>query len=187
MLDQQKSVLLCINLIRRLRISQSVPTSECSGFLRLMIPHIDYRRGPYSQFRVGSALLTHDGHIVTGANVENASYPVGTCAERCAAAKAVADGHRSFRAMVVSTDVATPAWPCGMCRQFLREFCSLEAPLFSFGEQALEKTHDWSKGPLPLDAPEYAVMMMKEVSISKHFVHFRLNLFSYCRKALGQR
>lgn len=74
---------------------------------------------PYSNFRVGAAFLTAEGTIVPGANVENASYPVGTCAERVALGRAVTEGHRSgFRAVGVSTDLGgVPASPCGMCRQ----------------------------------------------------------------------
>lgn len=79
---------------------------------------------PYSNFRVGAALLlpSEAGHedelaFVRGVNVENASYPVGTCAERAALANAVTAGYRSFRALGVATDVSPPASPCGMCRQ----------------------------------------------------------------------
>jgi cytidine deaminase len=72
---------------------------------------------PYSQFRVGASILTEDSQYINGANVENASYPVGTCAERVAFGKAVTDGHRKFRAIAVATDISPPASPCGMCRQ----------------------------------------------------------------------
>ncbi|KAI4089086.1 MAG: hypothetical protein LQ344_005657 [Seirophora lacunosa] len=92
---------------------------------------------PYSSFRVGAAFLTSSSTIITGANIENASYPVGTCAERVALAKAVTDGHRGFRALAVATDITPPASPCGMCRQFMREFCTLDMPVFMFdGEGA---------------------------------------------------
>ncbi|KAJ2891755.1 putative cytidine deaminase protein [Zalerion maritima] len=72
---------------------------------------------PYSQFRVGATILTAAGEFVDGANVENASYPVGTCAERVAFGKAVTEGKKEFKAVAVSTDIAPPASPCGMCRQ----------------------------------------------------------------------
>lgn len=78
---------------------------------------------PYSQFRVGATLLSDStttqggGPYISGANVENASYPVGTCAERVALGKAVTEGHRKFRAVAVATDISPPASPCGMCRQ----------------------------------------------------------------------
>ncbi|KAI1160246.1 cytidine deaminase-like protein [Nemania serpens] len=72
---------------------------------------------PYSQFRVGASLVSVDGVFFNGANVENASYPVTTCAERVAFGKAVTEGHRKIKAVAVATDVAPPASPCGMCRQ----------------------------------------------------------------------
>ncbi|KAF1830636.1 cytidine deaminase [Decorospora gaudefroyi] len=99
---------------------------------------------PYSLFRVGASLLlntssptTSASHIITGANVENASYPVGTCAERVAMGSAIMAGHRlgSFKAVGVSTDIADFCSPCGMCRQFLREFLGLDTPVFMFNKE----------------------------------------------------
>ncbi|THC88248.1 hypothetical protein EYZ11_012303 [Aspergillus tanneri] len=72
---------------------------------------------PYSKFRVGACILTQSGEYISGANVENASYPVGTCAERVAFGTAVVAGHRNFKAIAVATDVKPGASPCGMCRQ----------------------------------------------------------------------
>lgn len=73
---------------------------------------------PYSKFRVGCGLLTASGRVIRGANVENASYPVGTCAERTAIGTAVVGGEgKGIRAIAVSTDISPPASPCGMCRQ----------------------------------------------------------------------
>lgn len=92
---------------------------------------------PYSRFHVGATLLTSEGQYISGANVENASYPVGTCAERVALGKAVTDlgadlpggggfkkwkegkdgAKRGFKALAVATDVSPPTSPCGMCRQ----------------------------------------------------------------------
>ena len=75
---------------------------------------------PYSKFLVGAALLTSDGTVFTGCNVENSSYGLCICAERTAICKAVSEGHQEFEAIVVA---ATPfASPCGACRQFLAEF-----------------------------------------------------------------
>jgi cytidine deaminase len=75
---------------------------------------------PYSNFPVGAALLARSGRIYTGCNVENAAYPLTTCAERTAVAKAISEGEREFQAIAVVT--ATGATPCGACRQILREF-----------------------------------------------------------------
>ncbi len=77
---------------------------------------------PYSGFRVGAALLTEDGTVVTGCNVENRSYGLTICAERNAVTSAVASGHKRFRAVAVVTDTDPPASPCGMCRETLAEF-----------------------------------------------------------------
>jgi cytidine deaminase len=75
---------------------------------------------PYSKFLVGAAVLTADGTMFIGTNVENASYGLTICAERIAAGAAVAAGHRTITAVAVATEAA--ASPCGACRQFLAEF-----------------------------------------------------------------
>lgn len=77
---------------------------------------------PYSRFPVGAALLTDDGHIFTGCNVENANFGSTICAERTAMAKAVSEGFRQFRAIAVVAVRARSCWPCGLCRQFMSEF-----------------------------------------------------------------
>jgi cytidine deaminase len=75
---------------------------------------------PYSNYKVGAALLGRSGRIYTGGNVENASYPLTICAERAAVAKAVSEGEQRFVAIAVATENAGS--PCGACRQVLREF-----------------------------------------------------------------
>lgn len=84
---------------------------------------------PYSHFQVGAALLTEEGQIVTGCNIENAAYGPTNCAERTAFFKAVSDGIRGFRAIAVvgspeGDEVTQYAYPCGVCRQVMMEFCN---------------------------------------------------------------
>ena len=81
----------------------------------------------YSGFAVGAALLGRSGRVYTGCNVENAAYPLSTCAERAAVVKAVSEGEREFEAIAVVT--STGASPCGACRQILREFGGPEGDL----------------------------------------------------------
>ena len=77
----------------------------------------------FSGFKVGAALETSDGRIITGCNVENASYGLTICAERVAIFKALSEGHRSFTQIVVVADTGSPTPPCGACRQIIWEFC----------------------------------------------------------------
>lgn len=78
---------------------------------------------PYSHFPVGAALVDAVGRIWTGANVENASYNLGLCAERVALYHALTHGGRDFRTIAIATDTVAPTYPCGACRQALVEFC----------------------------------------------------------------
>ena len=77
----------------------------------------------FSGFRVGAAVETDAGEIITGCNVENASYGLTMCAERVAIFKAVSEGKRTFTRIVVVADTANPTPPCGACRQIIWEFC----------------------------------------------------------------
>ena len=81
-----------------------------------------YAHAAFSGFKVGAALETSDGTIITGCNVENATYGLTICAERVAMFKAISEGHRRFRRVVVVADTAAPTPPCGACRQILWEF-----------------------------------------------------------------
>ena len=76
----------------------------------------------YSGFKVGAALETADGEIITGCNIENATYGLTICAERVAMFKALSEGHRQFRRIAVVADSNSPTPPCGPCRQILWEF-----------------------------------------------------------------
>jgi cytidine deaminase len=77
---------------------------------------------PYSNYPVGAALLSTDGKVFTGCNVENASYGATICAERTAMVKAVSEGSTTFSAIAIVCDRAKNCWPCGICRQFVSEF-----------------------------------------------------------------
>ena len=80
-------------------------------------------RAPYSGFRVGAALKTETGEIVTGCNIENASYGLTMCAERVAVFKALSEGLGGFTAIAIVADAPRLTPPCGPCRQILWEFC----------------------------------------------------------------
>jgi len=78
---------------------------------------------PYSKFKVGAALETADGIIITGCNIENATYGLTVCAERVAVFKAISEGIKKFEAIAIAAPSKRPAAPCGACRQILWEFC----------------------------------------------------------------
>lgn len=78
---------------------------------------------PYSNFKVGAALLTTDGKIYTGCNIENSSYGLTICAERTAIFKAMSEGERKFSAIAVSGDTDNYLTPCGACRQIIFDHC----------------------------------------------------------------
>lgn len=85
---------------------------------------------PYSAFAVGAAVLTQSGKIVTGCNIENASYGLTNCAERTAFFKAVSEGEQSFSALAVVSDTEDPISPCGACRQVMVEWCPPGLPVY---------------------------------------------------------
>jgi cytidine deaminase len=77
---------------------------------------------PYSKFAVGSAVMTDDGIIFTGCNIENASFGLSICAERVAIFKAISAGYQKFKAIAIVCDTIEPCSPCGACRQVMIEF-----------------------------------------------------------------
>jgi cytidine deaminase len=106
----------------------------------------------FSGFKVGAALETADGAIITGSNVENASYGLTMCAERVAMFKALSDGHRDFVRIAIVANTESPTPPCGACRQVLWEFGGdLEIVLANLSEQkGTYRLKDLL--PLPFDA-----------------------------------
>jgi cytidine deaminase len=97
----------------------------------------------YSQFRVGAALLTKSGEIITGANVESASYGLTCCAERIALFGALTGGKRDFTAVAVVARVAGGPMPCGACRQLLAEYAS-DAKVFVADSRRLKVVKQFS-------------------------------------------
>ena len=107
---------------------------------------------PFSHFKVGAALETADGTIVTGCNVENATYGLTVCAERVAMFKALSEGHRAFTRIAIVADTSDPTPPCGACRQILWEYGGdLEVFLANLtGPKGTHRLKDLL--PLPFDA-----------------------------------
>lgn len=101
---------------------------------------------PYSKFKVGAAVVTEDGSIYSGCNIENASYGATNCAERTAIFKAVSEGHKKIKAIAVVGDMSTNTYPCGICRQVIVEFATADINII------LVKNED-----------EYVVKTMEEI------------------------
>lgn len=85
---------------------------------------------PYSKFPVGAALITEDEVVYKGCNIENSSYGLSNCAERTAIFKAVSEGEKNFKALVVTGKTEGPISPCGACRQVIAEFCDPLMPVY---------------------------------------------------------
>ena len=107
---------------------------------------------PFSKFKVGAALECADGTIISGCNIENATYGLTVCAERVAMFKALSEGHRAFTRIAVVADTEAPTPPCGACRQILWEFGgNLEVQLANLKEEkGKHQLRDLL--PLPFDA-----------------------------------
>ena len=94
---------------------------------------------PYSQFQVGAAIEDENGHIHTGVNVENAAYPVGSCAEAAAIAAMIGAGGRKITRIAVAGRGELLCTPCGGCRQRIREFAAADMDIFICDEQGLRQ------------------------------------------------
>jgi cytidine deaminase len=95
---------------------------------------------PYSKFQVGAAILAGNGEIYSGCNVENAAYPIGTCAEAGAIAAMVRDGAQEIREVVVIGRGDHMCTPCGGCRQRIREFAAADTKIHVCGPEGLRRT-----------------------------------------------
>lgn len=90
--------------------------------IEISISAQEFAYAPYSQFKVGAALLCTDGSVYTGCNIENSTYGATNCAERTAVFKAVSEGKREFSAIAITSSGGELTFPCGICRQVLSEF-----------------------------------------------------------------
>ncbi len=105
----------------------------------------------FSGFKVGAALETASGAIITGCNIENASYGLTLCAERVAIFKALSDGHRKFTRIAVVADTESPTPPCGACRQIIWEFCGDAEVIIANMSQVTARLQMKELLPLPFD------------------------------------
>lgn len=116
--------------------TRETPTDET--LLALAREAMQRSYSPYSHFRVGACVLSEDGRVYTGCNVENASFGLTNCAERTAIFKAVSDGVTAFSAIAIAADGSAP-WPCGACRQVLNEFAPGLRVLVTWGAGQVEQ------------------------------------------------
>lgn len=103
-----------------INVNKTSKMNEWNHLLRQAIEAREYAYAPYSNYKVGAALLTSHGKIYKGCNIENAAYTPSNCAERTAIFKAVSEGELDFTAIAIVT--ANGGAPCGVCRQVIREF-----------------------------------------------------------------
>ena len=103
---------------------------------------------PYSKYQVGAALLTGDGKIFSGCNVENASYGLTNCAERTAIFSAIREGNQSFCAVAIVADGHPLPYPCGACRQVMHEFCASDCPIYVAHPDRLDEFQQATLGEL---------------------------------------
>ena len=111
-----------------------------------------YARARFSKFQVGAALETDSGLVITGCNVENATYGLTMCAERVALYKALSEGHSVFTRVAVVADTADPTPPCGSCRQLLWEYCGDVEVILANLTEVKRRMRLSALLPLPFDA-----------------------------------
>ena len=121
--------------------TSTLSESEIDSLLKAARGAMNNSHSPYSNLRVGAALLAQDGSVHVGCNVESASYGLTICAERNAVFRAIADGVRGFRAVLITTDRDEALMPCGACRQVLHELDSeLEVIVIGGGGERIDTT-----------------------------------------------
>lgn len=113
---------------------------EDKELIKLAIEARKKSYSPYSKFKVGAALLTSEGNIYTGCNIESSSFSPTICAERTALAKAVSSGDKKFVKIAIIGSEGEYTYPCGVCRQFLREFANDMEIIIAKNENEFKKT-----------------------------------------------
>lgn len=108
-------------------------------WIDIAVSALDRAYVPYSHFPVGACLVSADGAVYQGINIENASFGLTNCAERTAFFKAISEGKRDFVHLVVAGHTPAPISPCGACRQVMAEFCTPEMPVTLIGDAGVIK------------------------------------------------
>lgn len=104
-------------------------TQAKQEWIEVAVAALDKAYVPYSHFPVGACLVTTEDKVYQGLNIENASYGLSNCAERTAFFKAVSEGERAFKHLVIAGRTPEPISPCGACRQVISEFCEADMPV----------------------------------------------------------
>lgn len=108
-------------------------------YFRLALDITKNSYAPFSNFKVGAVLITKDGKVFTGVNVENSSYGLTICAERTAYVKAISEGEREFQKIIIASFSEEPASPCGACRQFMWEFGDIDVIMINHKGKKIEE------------------------------------------------
>lgn len=127
-------------------------TTDDAGLAAAAIDARSRAHARYSGFAVGAALETGSGEVITGCNIENATYGLTMCAERVALYKALSEGHAAFTRIAVVADTADPTPPCGSCRQLLWEYCGDIEVLLGNLSEITRRMRLSELLPLPFDA-----------------------------------
>jgi cytidine deaminase len=130
----------------------STGTYDHTALVAAAVDARQYARARFSGFKVGAALETSAGHVITGCNIENATYGLTMCAERVALYKALSDGRDIFTRIAVVADTADPTPPCGSCRQLLWEYCGDVEVILANLSEVKRRMRLSELLPLPFDA-----------------------------------
>ncbi|MHC1683475.1 MAG: cytidine deaminase [Clostridiaceae bacterium] len=103
---------------------------EAKELIKIAMEYRERAYSPYSKFKVGAAVLSEDGKVYGGCNIENASYGGTNCAERTAIFKAVSEGNKKFKSIAIVGDLNNYTLPCGICRQVISEFASSDLEIY---------------------------------------------------------